>query len=212
MNTTTLDREQVFLVYATFAGDCERTAAAVGLRGVDILKVAEEDGWLARLRPILELKKSSRPGDFERACNRALNFAQAHRYRLFLERVIQKLVLMNDDELADYLFSCETSKMGAVLKKLATRGLADLASAMEKAQALSYQALSDTATDRARRDETADSEESGGELHAQIAKAMSVVRESRSARALLLDAQIQIAENAVIAAKKPVNPNDDDDH
>lgn len=212
MNEQALDREQAFLIYATFAGDVERSAHALGLRSVDVLKIAEEDGWLDRLKPILEMKKSNAPGDFERACNRALNFAQAHRFRLFVERVIQKLVLMKDDELSDYLFASETIKGGAVMKKLATRGLADLASAMEKAQAMSYQALSDTATDRARRDEKADGAESGGELHAQIAKAMSAVRQSRTPRALLFDGQIQIAENLMAAANKPVNPNDNDDH
>lgn len=56
------DRAQVFLLYATFAGDIVRTAHAAGVRPVDVLRVADEEGWTAKLAPILELSKSQRPG------------------------------------------------------------------------------------------------------------------------------------------------------
>lgn len=188
-----IDREQVFLLYTTFCGDVERTAHAVDLRPVDILKMAEEQGWNEKLAAILKLKKSNRPGDVERGINRALNFTQCHRFRLFLERVMRKLAAMGDQEMEDYIFNEAAAKDGSIAKKLTTRALADLASAMEKCQAMSYQALSDTAQDRAKRDEAGHDGESGGQLHAQIAAAMAVVGKDTSPRAQLFDAQLEHA-------------------
>ena len=88
------DREQAFLLYATFCGDLEKTAHALNVRPVEVLRMVDEEGWNERLKAILELKKSGRPGDIERAINRALNFVMAHKFRLFLERVLFRLTGM----------------------------------------------------------------------------------------------------------------------
>src|SRR5690349_6300077 len=125
--TIDFDRAQVFLLYATFCGDVERTALAAGLNAVDILRVADEEGWALKLEPILKLKRSTRPGDFERAMNRALNYVQAHRMRLFLERIVAKVTGMNEAEVQEYLFTDKTMAKDGVLtvsKKLSTRPLA----------------------------------------------------------------------------------------
>ena len=45
MTDVVIDREQVFLLFATFAGDVEKTAHAAGIRAVDVLRVADEEGW-----------------------------------------------------------------------------------------------------------------------------------------------------------------------
>jgi len=190
-----IDREQAFLLYATFCGDLERTAHSLGLRPVDVLKMADEGDWNEKLGAILKLKKSARPGDVERGVNRALNFVQAHKFRLFLERVIRKISSMTDEQVDDYIFTTP-DKEGNPVNKLTTRALADLASAMEKCQAMSYLALSDTTQDRTRRDEASASGESGGDLHAQIASAMAEVGKDQSPRAQLFDAQLEIAQAA----------------
>lgn len=190
----TLDREQAFLLYCTFCGDLEKTAAAVGVRAVDILRAVDEEGWNERLKPILEMKKSTRPGDFERAINRALNFSQCHRMRLFLERVVVRITGMTPEELESYLLTDHAPKSGEAYKKLSTRALADLATALEKVQAMTYQALADTAQDRAKRKEAEESGESGGELHARIAEAMSKVGKIKTVRGQLLDAQIEASQ------------------
>lgn len=207
-----LDREQAFLLYATFCGDIEKTAHALNVRPVDVLKMAEEENWNGQLKTILEMKKSARPGDIERAVNRALNFVQSHRMRLFVERILHKLVSMDNKEVEEYIFSDHSSKDGVAFKRLSTRSIADLASAMEKAQAMSYLALNDTAQDRAKRKESADDGDSGGELHAKIASAMSKVRASSTPRAQLFDAQVEIGQTLVKEAAKPSNPNDSDEH
>ena len=209
-----IDREQLFVLFATFCGDAERTAHAADLRAVDVLRVADEEGWLERLKPILELKKSNRPGDVERAINRALNFSQAHRMRLTVERVLHKIAKFTDEELSEYMFTDVQTKTGCKYSKLTTRALADLASAMEKAQAMSYQALADTTQDRTRRKEQTEDENAGGDMMVRIADAMSKVRASTTPRAQLVDAQLTVADQQrqeTLAIKKP-HPNDNDDH
>lgn len=204
--TIDFDRPQVFLLYATFCGDVERTALAAGLNAVDILRVADEEGWALKLEPILKLKRSTRPGDFERAMNRALNYVQAHRMRLFLERIVAKVTGMNEAEVQEYLFTDKTMAKDGVLtvsKKLSTRPLADLTSALEKCHAMTYLALNDTVQDRTRRQEqTKDDGLSAGDLHAQIVAAMAEKGASTSPRAQLLDAQLKVA--------KSIKPPEDD--
>lgn len=207
-----LDREQAFLLYATFCGDLEKTAHALNVRPVDVLKMAEEEHWNEQLKNILEMKKSGKPGDIERAVNRALNFVQAHRMRLFVERILHKLVSMENEEVEEYIFSDHSSKDGTAFKRLTTRAIADLASAMEKAQAMSYQALSDTAQDRAKRKDDSGNADSGGELHAKIAAAMAKVRGGNSTRAQLFDAQIEVGQTLAKEITRPANPHDSDEH
>jgi hypothetical protein len=210
--TVELDREQCFLLFATFTGDVERTAHAAGVRPVDILNVSEAEGWNERLRSIIALKQSARPGDIERAINRALNYVQAHRLRLLVERVLHELAGMNTEELKKYLFSEHSPKTGVPFKKLTTRALADLSSALEKAHSMTYLSLGDTVQDRNRRKEQEEDGGSAGDLHSKIAEAMARVKESNSPRALLLDAQLEIANNTAKEAVKPVNPLDSDEH
>lgn len=207
-----LDREQAFLLFATFTGDVARTAHALGVPAAAVLKMCEEEGWAAKLGPILALKKSAKPGDVERSINRALNFVQAHRMRLFIQRVISRLTGMGEEEFEGYLFQETHSKTGETSRKLTTRALADLASALEKAQELTYRALNDTAPERAKRKEAGDDPEvSAGDLHAQIAAGLAAVRASATPRAQLFDAQIAQAEEiARVAIKNPPTAYDKD--
>ncbi len=212
MTDVVIDREQVFLLFCTFCGDCEKTAHAAGIRAVDVLRVADEEGWLERLKPILELKKSNKPGDIERAINRALNFSQAHRMRLIVERVLHKLAGMTEAELREHLFTDHRPTSGQSYSKLTTRALADLASALEKTQSMSYLALSDTAQDRVKRKEAADEESAGGDMLVKIAEAMAQVKGANTIRTRLLDEQLLVAENNKVDQAKPLHPNDNDNH
>jgi hypothetical protein len=209
------DRAQVFLLYATFAGDVVRTAHAAGVRPVDVLRVADQENWTAKLAPILELSKSQQPGSVERAINRALNFTQTHRLRLFLEKVLSRVCGMSEAELKEYVFLDKPDKNGNSIKSLSTRALADLATAVEKCHAMSYLALNDTAQDRGRRKEQSNAEDTNaGELHVRIAAAMSAVKASSTPRMALLDAQLAVAATLTREAAKdakPSNPNDRDD-
>lgn len=193
-NVAHIDRENAFLLYAAFTGDLERTAHALGIRTIDVLNIANEDHWGEKLKGILDLKKSGKPGDIERAMNRALNFVQAHRMRLIIERAIRKLSSMTDEELEEYLFTDQTSgDKPMTVKRLTTRPLADLAAAIEKCHAMSYAALNDTTQERVKRDNLGKDEVAAGEMHVQMARAMSEAGKSKSIPAQLLDAQLAIA-------------------
>lgn len=197
-----IDRENAFLLYATFCGDIVRTAHALGIQPASVLAMVDEEKWNDRLKTILELKKSGKPGDLERAINRALNFVQAHKMRLFLERIISRLSLMNQEEMETYMFPEETlvglkAEERATRKpqrRLSTRPLADLASALEKVHQLAYQALNDTTSERVKRKEETGSD-SASDLHAKIAAAMGKVGEGASIRAKLFDAQVEHAQS-----------------
>jgi hypothetical protein len=211
-----IDRENAFLLYATFTGDLERTAHALNVRACDVLLMADEEKWNEKLKPILDLKKSTKPGDIERAINRALNFVQAHRMRMVIERVIKRLSGMNDAELEEYMFSEHAlGKEGNrhMYKKLTTRALADLASAIEKCHAMSYAALNDSAPERGRRKDDSDPV-AAGDMHVKIAEAMQKAAESKTVRAQLFDAQVAIGQQTTDTPIMPPSdhPNDNDDH
>lgn len=201
-NVAHIDRENAFLLYAAFTGDLERTAHALGIRTIDVLNVANEENWNEKLKGILDLKKSGKPGDIERAINRALNFVQAHRMRLIIERAIRRLTSMTDDELEEYLFTDQTSgEKPMTVKRLTTRPLADLAAAIEKCHAMSYAALNDTTQERVKRENLGKDEVAAGEMHVQLARAMQEAGKSKSTPAQLLDAQLAIAATVAEEAK-----------
>jgi len=202
-----INRSTAFLLYATFCGDVERTAHALNVRPIDLVRVADDEGWDAKLGGIIALKKSQRPGDLERAMNRAMNFVQAYLWRQFLDRCMQELLALNQAALNEYLFSemnmGAKPKDGPPQRKLSTRGLADLSAAIEKAQDMTYKALSDTAGDRRQRQlDSDDAQASPSQLFAEMAKAMAQVEQSNTPRALLFDAQLAKA-NELSALPQP---------
>jgi hypothetical protein len=197
------DRENAFQLYAVFCGDAERTAHALNVTAADVQRVATAEGWTERLSSIIALKKSGRPGDVERALSRALNFVQAHRMRLFLNRVIQKLCAMSDGELEKYCLAVEEAADGTITRRITARPFADLTAALEKCQMLTYYALADTASERVKRNETTDDGASAGEIHAAIAEAMAKVRASRTPTAMLFDAQLEEAQKITGGATAP---------
>lgn len=200
MEDQQIDRENAFILFATFAGDVTRTAHALNVRPVDVLRMAEDNGWLDKLAPILSLKKSTKPGDIERAINRALNFAQAHRMRLFVSRILNRLCGMSADEFETYLLTNTDSK-GITTPKLSTRAIADLASALEKCQSMSYAALGDLAQDRAKRGDSDDDGDSQMDIHARIAAAVAEVKREDTPRALLFDEQLKAGEASKLQAE-----------
>lgn len=214
-----LDAAQVFLLYSIFAGDAVKTSHAAGVRPEAVLRIAQAEGWDAKLAPIIQLAKSQTPGSLERAINRAVNFSQCHRMRMFLDRVIQRVTNMNANELESYILTSKLDKNGVeTAKVLSTRAIADLASAMEKIQAATYMALGDLASDRTKRKEQGtDSDSDCALLHTKIAAAMSAVRSSSTPTAQLFGAQLTLAASIVQEAARgakeaPASPLDNDDH
>jgi hypothetical protein len=169
------DTEKAWQLYAQFAGDIERTAIALNVPTTQVLETAQRLDWQAKLKPILELKSSSKQGDLERGISRAMNFSQAHRLRVVVERVLKKLYDMTPEALFDSCFTERYDKEGnCVSRTLNTKVFADLATAMEKVHMLTYAALGDTATERVKRNEQRDDAEvSASQLHNIISQAMA---------------------------------------
>lgn len=197
-----LNREHIFTLYATLGADPVRTAHAVGVRVEDIEEVARKCGWDKKLSAIIALKRSAAPDAIERAISRAISFSMGHRLRVQVERCIARLESMDDEALDAHLSTAEISKSGSVITKFNTRFFADLASAAEKAASICAQALQDTSSDRARRDEHSEGAEATGSIHSAIARAMSEVAADSTPSALLLEAQTAQAE--AIASKVKV--------
>jgi hypothetical protein len=193
-------KESAFLIFALFCGDIPRTAHAMNVEPVIIEGLAREHDWDAKLRPIVELKQSTRPGDIERAMNRAVNFVQAHRWRSFLEAVMGELTGMSPKKLKAHIFVTETDKSGVRHNKISTRPLADLSAAIEKCHALTYLALNDTATERKDRDDNEEGQGAAAELHLRLADAMAkAAGPATTMRGMLAETQLEIA--STVASK-----------
>lgn len=176
-----IDAESAFQVYAQLTGDVEKAAHALGISPAQVIEMASSLGWQERLKTIFELKKSNKPGDVEKAINRAVNFVQAHRYRIVLERITNRLYAMSADELVGEITTVSYDKDGNEVKRVInTRILADLATALEKVQQLTYAALVDTSSDRSKRKAESDdqSDVSLQSIHSVISQAMSDTQNS----------------------------------
>lgn len=190
-------KQQLFLMYTLFCGDAIKTGHALDMPPAAVVAVAKQEGWDIKVSELQALRNSDKPGDLERALNRAINYVQAHTYRAQVERVIAEIRSWTTDELRNKLIMRSVDKAGEVHEHLSCRAFADLASALEKAHAMSYLALNDTAQDRARRkEETNESVLSATALHTQIAAAMASIP-VESPKSKLIDAQQRLAEELV---------------
>lgn len=204
------DVENAFLLYAVFCGDVARTAHALSVSPELVTQLAVEHGWDRKLKPIIDLKASTRAGDVERAVNRAMNFVQAHRMRLFLERVLRQLSGLSITDLGSFLFPIEVKgRQGfeKIHQSLSTRSLADLASALEKCHTMTYLALNDTATERKERKEEGNDDATAAETHIRLAAAMAASG-GGSLQSRVADAQLQIAQEFARVDLHPPSSSD----
>jgi len=206
------DEKQVFLLYTLFAGDATKTAHALGCSVLSVARLAEKGNWDKKVGEIAALRNSDRPGDLERAINRAINYTDAHRYRLQLQRVLDQIQALPDDELESLMILTTVDKAGNVHRHLSTRALADLSSAMEKAHALTYLALGDTAQDRARRkEEKEDGVLAASILNQQIIEAMAQAGSLEAPREQLEAAQKKRAEEILMSEASLESPTSTED-
>ena len=163
-----VDVSAVFLVYMTLVGDVNKTAVAMDLDPAFVEELAEREGWKAKVKRMSTVSKSDEPGGWERMQNRALNFAQAHRMRELIDRMLLHFADKTPDELAAAFTSI--AKGGDI--RISGRFLADLASASEKVQSLSYHALGDTPPERKERGPE-EGENNAQVLHSAIIAALN---------------------------------------
>lgn len=195
-----VDAAQAFLLWCSNNFDCAATAHALGIPAINLQRCIDDENWVARVAPIVEKIKSQKPGDFEKSVNRSIAFVQGHRLRSVCERVVKEMTNWSTEELRENLMPENINKSG-VSKKISTRFLGDIASAIEKANALCFAALGDTASERCKR---SDSVDSGPvlDIHAKISACMGSVSASKTPRKLLLDSQLEVA--ADIAQKAAI--------
>jgi hypothetical protein len=167
------DPEEIFRFFVFSMGDLVKTAALTGRTPEEVRAMAAERNWMGRIAPLLKLYTSTRPGDLERAMNRASNFVQADRYRAFLDRMLRVICNTDPRQLEELCVSAVTDRFGSTTWKLATRPFADLATALEKCHAMTYAALQDTATERREREQEGDPDTNIGQQHIDIASALS---------------------------------------
>lgn len=197
------DVAQVFLCYMSLVGDGPRTAAALDLDPDFVQWLAEQEGWVEKVKRISLMSRSEKPGDFERATNRALNFCQAHRIRLLIDKLLLELSKDTPEKLM--------ARISVVDKKgdahPSARFFADLLAAAEKAQTLSYYALGDSAGERRDRAETDGTEVSAAQIHAALLAALNSPAVSQTPTHLLVAEQTQavLAESTERKSTKEVD-------
>jgi hypothetical protein len=168
LNKNKLDVSQILLTYVALCGDVARTAEALNLEPAVVQALADAENWGTKIQRVTMLAKSGKPGDFERAQNRALAFVQGHRIRSLLDSVIRRFDGMTPEEMCDAVSS--VSKNGTRI--LSARYFTDLAAAAEKANAMCYSALGDTAGERVARDDEPD-QMNVSALHAAVIQSLN---------------------------------------
>lgn len=184
LDKSKLDVSAIFLTFMALVGDVERTALAFDLEPAVIQQLAEDEGWTDKIRRVSIMSKSSKPGAFEQAQNRALIFVQAQQLRRIIAGLLQELSKLSG---VDLLGRCEiTDKVGNT--HISAKFLTDLTTAMEACSRMSLVALGDTVTERVERDEAADGSVSTSGIHAAIIAALSAPVLARPAEELVREA------------------------
>lgn len=163
-----IDAAQVFLVYMALVGDIDKTALACDLDPIVVEQLADKFKWTEKIKRVSIMSKGEKPGSYEKACNRALNFAQAHLFRSLVQKVLENLA---EKDGAELLACMASTKAGQVT--LSAKLFSDLAAAAEKAHHLSYLALGDEVAGREAGATGKDDDLSIESLHASVISALS---------------------------------------
>lgn len=174
-----------FLTYVTFCGDIEKTAAARNLDPAFVAKLSQDENWPARIKTICRMTAEGRPGDFERAQNRALCFVQGHQVATLLDRLIHELSEKTDADLVEVL--TPRNKDGSP-GPISAKVFADLTAAMEKCHFLKYIALGDSVKEREQRAEEDGASVSANALHSAVINALNGCKQPLKAETLLVEA------------------------
>lgn len=144
LDKSKIDVAALFLGYMALVGDVEKTAIAFDLAPADVAELAEAEGWADKIRRVSVMSKSEKPGDWERAQNRALCFVQAYQIRQLINRWTQHLLNMPIDQMLTETATLD--KVGG--RHVSARIVSDLVTAAEACHRMSYNALGDTVTER----------------------------------------------------------------
>lgn len=187
------DVAQVFLVFMATVGDVDKTALALDLDPLFVGWLAEQEGWKEKVRRVSVMAKGGKPGDWERAQNRCLNFIQAHRVRMLIDRLLLSLIKMDE---AAFLKNFQTVN-DKCRNGTSARFFADVMSALEKVHTLSYYALGDSVGERMQRADQEGTDRSAADIHTALIAALNNPLSHSSTEVLLEEAkQVVIAETS----------------
>lgn len=192
LNKNQHDISQIFLVYMALVGDAAKTALALDLDADVIEQLAKKEGWAEKVRRISLMSKSGKPGDYERAQNRALNFVQCHQLRRQIDRAIAFLSTKDPAEIV-----IAVTERGEV--RYSAKVFTDIAKTMQSIHEMTYSALGDTVRER-------ESNDHGGpargvqDMHSALLLALHQTKnDHRPAEELIQSA----AETAIDIVAKP---------
>ena len=169
LDKSKLDISAIFLGYMALVGDVEKTALAFDLAPADVAELAEAEGWAEKIRRVSVMSKSEKPGDWERAQNRALCFVQAYQIRQLVARWTQHLLNLEPEQLINQTSTVD--KHGD--SHISARVLTDLVTAAEGCHRMSYAALGDTVTERMEKKEKGGESGSLSNIHSAVIAALN---------------------------------------
>ena len=202
------DVAQIFLVFMATIGDVEKTALALELDPAFVTWLAEQEGWSEKVRRVSVMSKGGKPGDWERAQNRCLNFVQAHRVRTLIDRLLLELGKVPVEELPGKF---KTVDRFGKDKGVSARFFADITAALDKVHMLSYYALGDSVGERIKRTEDEGGDRSVNDIHAALIQALNSPNVGHeTSEALVLEASAAISaeqtERKSLPAEGEVGP------
>lgn len=202
-----LDVSQIFLIYMTVVGDIDKCAMALDLDPAIVASLASSEGWSEKIRRISLISKSGKPGEWERAQNRALNFVQAHRVRSLLDRMITHYASMTGEQLANVFCSEHSTKEGGGIriKTPSAKFLSDLMCAAERAHHLSYAALGDTVIEREARIDEEGNSVSAASLHASLIAALNSPASAELSAEMLVRESASVIESQTVDVRKELS-------
>lgn len=186
-----IDCSATFLVFMALCGDVERTALACDLDPEIVRSLAESEGWTDKIRRVSLLSKGEKAGDYEKAVNRALNFAVAHQGRVLISKIIESLGKMDNNQL---LGVCTQIKAGSVSHT--ARFFSDLAAALEKFSHLTYISLGDSTGERESKDGGEEPQDLIG-IYASVTAALNSPHSAGVERKLLEDSVEDVVKSNI---------------
>lgn len=200
IDVSNVDVAAVYIGYTALVGDVERTALAFNLSPRVVRHLAEKFSWEDKIRSISLLSKGSKPGDWEKAQNRALCFVSGHMLRSVIQRIVENIHGMSR---ADVVKTVIVQKGGGVT--FSAGFYSDISAALERCNSICYAALEDAAGDRTRAGkEAVNAELSVEALHSAISSALNSPAGAGAER-LLLEKEVE----KVVKGSVPPRPKDE---
>lgn len=193
VNKNKHDVSQVFLVFMALVGDVSKVALALDIPESDVQEMADREGWSDKVRRISIQSKSGKPGDWEKAQNRALNFVQCHQLRRSIDSVIAHIAIKVEEGDSGILSLIQHKTEAAT--NYSAKLFTELAKAMQSVHEMTYSALGDTVKERDPDGDGKDAALTSAALHASLIGALNQQKlKDSTPETLVKEAVIKVEE------------------